>query len=65
MKITRSAGVTSATKPENIPKSNAEWDSAKKHIKEAIDELTVPASKGCEVSKDAIANLSVVLFDLK
>jgi hypothetical protein len=68
MKITRSSTTSAtATSAEKSKKTDGcpEWDAARKHIKEAIDELTGPASKGCDISKDAIANLSVVLFDLK
>lgn len=64
MKITRNS-----TKPATVvapveQNEHPEWVDAQKLIREAIDLLAGPASQGCEVSKEAIANLSVVLFDL-
>ena len=44
--------------------SSTKYDEAQKHIKAAIDILATNA-KNDEVAKDSIANLSVVLFDIK
>jgi hypothetical protein len=50
-----------ASKTVNV-NSKAE---AKKYIKCAIDALGASAKSGDTVSRDALANLSVILFDLK
>lgn len=61
MKIAKS-NVTAATEPKAAPASN--YDESIGHIRAAINSLGKVA-KGDDKAKDAIANLSVILFDLQ
>ena len=65
MKIKRSSSIAAAEKSKQSYDYGPDRKSAMGHIKDAIDALTTIAGDGDEVAKDAIANLSVVLFDLK
>lgn len=51
-------------KPSAV-RASKDVSEAKKYIKCAIDALGSSAKGGNAVSRDAIANLSVILFDLK
>lgn len=51
-------------KPNKVQASNSK-DEAKKYIKCAIESLGASAKNGDAVARDALANLSVILFDLK
>lgn len=51
-------------KPSKV-KASTDKGEAKKYIKCAIDALGASAKSGDTVARDALANLSVILFDLK
>lgn len=51
-------------KPSKVQASNDKAE-AKKYIKCAIDSLGASAKNGDAIARDALANLSVILFDLK
>lgn len=51
-------------KPSKVAASKNK-DEAKKYIKCAIDALGASAKSGDTIARDALANLSVILFDLK
>lgn len=61
MKIAKS-GVTAAAKPNT--NSNGTYDECIGHIRSAINSLGTIA-KTDDKAKEAIANLSVILFDLQ
>lgn len=50
---------------KNEVKASTDRDEAKKYIKCAIDALGASAKGGDTIARDALANLSVILFDLK
>jgi hypothetical protein len=52
-------------KKSNIEATTDNKAEAKRYIKCAIDTLGASAKDGDIVSRDALANLSVILFDLK
>lgn len=66
MKITRTSNgaVTASTKSKRKVNASAKAE-AVEYIRSAISVLGDSAIKGDTESKDAIANLSVILFDLK
>lgn len=67
MKIKKNQKINSQITIQKPTKVQASTDvaEAKKYIKCAIDVLGKSAKSGNEVSRDAIANLSVILFDIK
>lgn len=52
-------------KKNEVNASTDNKSEAKKYIKCAIDALGASAKSGDTVARDALANLSVILFDLK
>jgi hypothetical protein len=52
-------------KKNEVKASTDNKSEAKKYIKCAIDALGASAKSGDTVARDALANLSVILFDLK
>ena len=50
---------------KNEVKASTDRAEAKKYIKCAIDALGASAKSGDAIARDALANLSVILFDLK
>ena len=50
---------------KNSTQSNTGYDKATEHIMCAISALGDKAKSGDTTARDAVANLSVVLFDLK
>ena len=52
-------------KKNEVTASTDNKSEAKKYIKCAIDALGASAKSGDTVARDALANLSVILFDLK
>lgn len=65
MRITKDNGRRSGTKKPIKSSTNADKQEAIEYIKSAISVLGNSAINGDSTSKDAIANLSVILFDLK
>ena len=63
MRITKVTKEVKATKDVDV-KASTETDKALQHIKAAIDILGKSGSKDA-VTKDSIANLGVVMLDLK
>ena len=52
-------------KKNEVKASTSDKTEAKKYIKCAIDALGASAKSGDAIARDALANLSVILFDLK
>lgn len=68
MKIKKNSKINSQMTIQKPSKVNASKDNnaeAKKYIRCAIDALGKQAQSGDTVARDALANLSVILFDLK
>lgn len=55
----------SIQKKRDIKASSDDKAEAQKYIKCAIDALGASAKSGDTIARDALANLSVILFDLK